>query len=1126
MSQDKQQPQQTQSKQELAKMDTSTAVPPMGSAGHAHNSVEPSPSPSPRPTRALKHMPSMQRVNTTFSQSFIVTPASAHSTSSIAPSPSWSSLQGSPVPNQSQSQLQSTMYPLSYVEPLTLPEAVSYPPTSMGNTMPNTPRQNGLTRKLSSGRRALSRLGRTASGNSSRRNASSGPVARRRSDSKTSTAAAFETKDPVPDLPEGLGMYYSVNSPEDTGSVSDCHIHHEQRAEVIAPSVPGLLVGGTWLVKITRRRRSEKLFSLDKEGSKVSWINTVKRKEFYIDDIKSIRLGVDVESLWAEIAGTEIDIDCCFTINYAPSESSKATKSLNLVAPTRDLCQLWVKTLDALAKHREELMSEMTGTERQSVLRTHWEGELEKQNIQDDNMAQEGLGLVSVARLCRKLHIHCPKSVIEDSFKVADTRGIGLLNFEEFRAFVARLRSRVDLRPLFNQLREPHIDGIARDTFFNFLRNEQAIDIDTAKAYWEERFETIASKARHVSSDDSLDHYIDFAGFISFIMSKDCHVYSTGPEKLRPNLDRPLNEYFISSSHNTYLVGWQVNGTSSMEAYMTALRRGCRSVEIDCWNGENGEPRVTHGFTNTTSVAFVDVIRVINRCAFEASPYPVTLSLEVHCNPTQQQRMVEIMKEYIEPGRLVMITLPQHEKDLPSPEELMFKILVKVKATNAHPILAVSTDLQTPRKRSTSSPVRRPTPMHSNSSQHFGYPSGSPYMMSPPESIYSPTDRSISPTSEEDESDASLTAKINVANAGAARKTSKITTELAALGVYLQGYSFGNPQDLEFQQFNHIFSINENAAAALSKNQETKTPFEKHNTSYMCRVYPKNVRLNSSNFDPNTFWRRGVQMVALNWQTYDIHMQMNQAMFAAGNDQSGYVLKPHYLRDPHRFGGYPEARAKLPRHRISFSVKIISAQQLPLLSTLGRGKLISPYVEVQMFSAEDKARGIAYGQGGEDASRSDGYHGIGMPYARRTKTVPENGFNPQFNDVIDLSLDTKYPELVFVRFVVNQSGKNSGKELAVFTAKLDSLQQGYRHLPLYNSRGEELIFSTLFCQITKRPNTVALPEIQPERSHSLRKLLSRSNTAERGRPRGHTLADSERLAAQKKLNQEIEAKRR
>lgn len=1092
-------------------MEHAQVLQPVGGAGHTYNSTEPSPSPSPstRPTKTLKHIPSVQRVNTSFPQSFTVTTASAHSTSSVAPSPSWSSLQDSPVPYQTQLQA----FSLSNVEPLVLPEAVSSPPTSMGSTTSTSlPRQNGLTRTLSSGRRALSKLGRSASGASSRRNASSGPVARRRSDSKTSTIACFDIRDPVPDLPEGLGLYQPINAPEDTGSVSDCHIRYEQRAEVIAPSVPSLLVGGTWLIKVTRRRRSEKMFSLDREGSKVSWINTVKRKEFYIDDIKSIRLGVHVESLWTEIAGTEIDIDCCFTINYAPSESSKATKTLNLVAPSSDLCQLWVKTLDALAKHREELMSEMTGAERQSVLRTHWESELAKQNTQDEKTDLNGLGLAAVARLCRKLHIHCPKSAIEEAFREADVSNAGLLDFEEFRAFVAHLRSRLDLKRLFEQLRAPHAEGISKGSFFRFLQNEQGIDTQAASQYWDDRFDTITAKSTCLVPDADGNAFMDLAGFISFILSKDCHVYSTGPDKLRPNLDRPLNEYFISSSHNTYLVGWQVNGTSSMEAYMTALRRGCRSVEIDCWNGENGEPRVTHGFTNTTSVAFIDVIRVINRCAFEASPYPVTLSLEVHCNPAQQQRMVEIMKECIEPSKLVLMTIPQHENTLPSPEELKYKILVKVKASNARPVLNHPAESQIPRPRSTSSPSGRSGPVHPVTLQQLGPLNGSTYTVNTSDTTSSPVDRSISPTSEEDESDASWPAKAKSDAAATARKTSKITTELAALGVYLQGYSFSNPSDLEFQQFNHIFSINEQAAATISKNQETKAMFEEHNTSFMCRVYPKNVRLNSSNFDPNTFWRRGVQMVALNWQTYDIHMQMNQAMFAAGNDQSGYVLKPHYLRDSQRFSGFPEPRAKLPSQRINFSVKIISAQQLPMLSTLGRNKPISPYVEVQMFSAEDKARGIAYGYGGEEASRSNGYHGIGVPLTRRTRTVPENGFNPQFNDVIELALDTKYPELVFVRFVVNQSGKNSGKELAVFTAKLDSLQQGYRHLPLYNSRGEELIFSSLFCQIIKRPNTITLSEVQPDRPHSLRKLLSRNNTSERGRPRGQTLAENERMA--------------
>jgi len=238
----------------------------------------------------------------------------------------------------------------------------------------------------------------------------------------------------------------------------------------------------------------------------------------------------------------------------------------------------------------------------------------------------------------------------------------------------------------------------------------------------------------------------------------------------------------------------------------------------------------------------------------------------------------------------------------------------------------------------------------------------------------------------------------------------------------------------------------------FSKDPDKKVALEKHNIRYLMRVYPSGYRVNSSNFDPNTFWRRGVQMVALNWQTYDLGLQVNEAMFASLHDHTGYVLKPRELRSS-RTTSDPladAAAAKLRKDRklVKFSIDVISAQQLPRPKDQKPDDSFDPFVEVEVFSADDKAKGASTVEGGVEAGDSKAASGLGAPTRRRTTVVRENGFSPIFSTngggKMSFSIQTKFESLVFVRFSLYNDG-HSGDRSSMFgsyTAKLISLQQG------------------------------------------------------------------------------------
>lgn len=274
-------------------------------------------------------------------------------------------------------------------------------------------------------------------------------------------------------------------------------------------------------------------------------------------------------------------------------------------------------------------------------------------------------------------------------------------------------------------------------------------------------------------------------------------------------------------------------------------------------------------------------------------------------------------------------------------------------------------------------------------------------------------------------------------------------------------------------------------------------------------------------------------MVALNWQTYDLGLQMNEAMFAAGDDRTGYVLKPKELRGSRSTFDPPAdavaAKLKKDKKLVKFSIEVVSAQQLPRPKDHKVDEGIDPFVVVEVFTADDKEKGVSTGEGGIDTSDSKGVSGLGAPQKRRTKVVKDDGFHPLFKEKMSFSVITKFETLVFVRFSVYNAESSDSSDrtlIATYTAKLISLQQGefscqsplkllyfsvmltdpligYRHLPLYDLLGEQFLFSTIFVKVNINPLTIIDREVPVKAStmdtirNTAKSVLSRGFSSDR-----------------------------
>lgn len=984
-------------------------------------------------------------------------------------------------------------------------------PTLMANanatsdtTTTNTAPKTSLMRRMSSrASRITSRRQSSAAPNG--RDTSVGPcLLRRRSESNATappefppTALDFESDIENDDLhslrsvsvQDGGVRGSSANST--TGSVNG------SSNTMAGPVIPPELQRGTWVKKVSKKGRSKKVCLVyDPDSTRLTWDKKRPNKFLHLDDVLAVRSGSDVQQYSIDL--NMPGIVTLFTIIYAKKSENKI---MHLVAETAATCNVWTTFLDAMLRHRVEVMTSLMSFDDKAIAQ-YWQNEMTRAfGDQPRSEAQEELDMAGVKRVCQKLHIYSSSSILEVNFRHADLRRRERLNFVEFLEFVHRMNQRPDIRRIMYSIaRQPHL-GITLEEFLHFMHNVQGEDVDTNRLAWEKKFVRLIRKPRtdamdKPDSDRPEKQLMSEAAFVGFLTSK-----QNGPLIEEPScytLDRPLNEYFISSSHNTYLLGRQVAGVSSVEGYIAALSQGCRCIEVDCWDGPDGQPLVLHGRTLTSAITFRETIATINKHAFIKSLLPLIISIENHCNPTQQQIMFDIMGE-IFGSRLVYDPVDPLLEKLPAPSQLMERICIKVK-TPSEPHSTEPIGRVRGKSLSSGSPLTRPT-IPENTAQSLPQsplltPSHSSKRLASKARVNTITEGEVSDllyTSTSDNESGSDTG----APAISPNKTVKV---LGQLGVYFAGVKFSGFDSPSAKKFNHIFSFMESTFSKHSRTKEDKMVLDLHNMRYMMRVYPDYQRVSSSNFDPLIYWRRGVQMAALNWQTNDLGMQVNRAMFEGGTDSSGYVLKPKALRDIQVLPFNLEiAEGKKERSVVSFKIDVLSAQQLMRPANLSANKAMNPYVEVEVFD------GRASEPKTSNADMGD------LPLKYQTEVIRENGFNPMFHEgEFNFRLTTKYPEFVFVKFTVKLSPNGESynhrdqQGVASWTVKLVNLKEGYRTLPLENDEGVQYLFSTLFCKIKVDPIRKTLVD-SPQRGRERNKFKSlggkmfgRMNTSPRG----------------------------
>ncbi|KAJ7370301.1 calcium-dependent phospholipase C [Desmophyllum pertusum] len=853
---------------------------------------------------------------------------------------------------------------------------------------------------------------------------------------------------------------------------------------------------GTLIIKLrSSSKKYPRTYVLDQEDVNICWTPSKKgdRAKIPIASIKEVREGsaTDAFTQCPEVyTGSR-----CFSIIHGDDFST-----LDLVFPTQEESLHWTVGLRYLLA--KKLRKPGKPRKKSLVLKTPV---IEVFLLAD----KSGDGLLSVDEvfaLMHKLNVKISNRKLRETFKAADTDdqdSEGLLDFNEFINFYKSISTRREIYLLLLKYGNSKEHMTVAELRL-FLETEQKMTDVT-----DEHCCQIIQTYEPVQENRSMG-ILGIDGFTSYLLGPEGDIFNSAHSKINQDMTRPLSHYFIASSHNTYLLGDQLTSNSSMDMYVRVLQTGCRCIEIDCWDGKDGEPVVYHGYTMTSKVKFRYIILNINDFAFLNNKYPVILSLENHCSVSQQKVMARLMRDIFK-DKLIYET-SFDGTDLPSPQSLMGKVLIKAKklpATFDEDLdegevteedsademddyfkcknsensveqkakerkwrrtlaslqrLRLNKDDEESDARGdlssaivTSVALEEPNTTETSRSvprlqRSLSVKYTTHHQHPQPAEI-----RKVQSFSEKDKKMKRRTKKRQTSEDDF-RRTIKLSRHLSDLVAYTKSTAFKGLDLNEHETFWEVISVPEPKAYRYVDTKGEQ--FVRYTRYKLCRIYPAGYRIDSSNPNPQAFWNCGCQLVALNYQTEGRMLQIYKGKFKS-NGNCGFVLKPDVMcEDDPKFDPMTRKVIKGVKRKLC-KIKVISGQQLPKPkdSILGdRGEIIDPYVEIEV---------------------------IGIPAdncKRRTKTIMDNGFNPVWDESIAFILT--FPDQANFRFVVWDEDPIGRDFIGQVTIPFSSLVPGFRHVHLEGNQQASIFVHVAFADYHDEKIIDGLEMYNPDRRYS------------------------------------------